>query len=140
LEASDCAAIRASVVDHLQEALGGENDPLAIALSIAADVKQPVEIRLGACGLAIPVMYPRLSAATVQANHTVTNIINAGDLMDRLADRIAKLTAPATTTHQLDEPDEIEDPPEIVGERGQAEFGSQWQLVYLSARLAYRQG
>jgi hypothetical protein len=26
--------------------------------------------------------------------------------------------------HQLDEPDEIEDPPQIVGERGQAEFGA----------------
>ena len=26
--------------------------------------------------------------------------------------------------HQLGEPDEIEDPPEIVGERGQAEFGA----------------
>jgi hypothetical protein len=89
------AAIRASVVDHLQEAIGGANDPLAIALSIAADVKQPVEIRLGACGLAIPVMYPKLSATTVQANHTVTNI-HAGELMDRLADKIARMHAPAT--------------------------------------------
>ena len=26
--------------------------------------------------------------------------------------------------HQLGEPDEIEDSPEIVGERGQAEFGA----------------
>jgi hypothetical protein len=26
--------------------------------------------------------------------------------------------------HQLGEPDEIEDPPEIVGKRGQAEFGA----------------
>jgi hypothetical protein len=67
------AAMRASVVDRLQEAIGGENDPLAIALSIAADVKQPVEIRLGACNIAIPVMYPKLRATTVQASHVVTN-------------------------------------------------------------------
>jgi hypothetical protein len=87
--------MRASVVDRLQEAIGGEHDPLAIALSIAGDTKQPVEIRLGACNICIPVMYPKLSATTVQANHTVTNI-HAGELMDRLADRIAKLTGPAT--------------------------------------------
>ncbi len=40
-------------------------------------------------------MYPKLSATTVQANHTVTNI-HAGELMDRLADKIARMHAPAT--------------------------------------------
>jgi hypothetical protein len=104
------AAIRASVVDHLQEALGGDNDPLAIVLSIAADVKQPVEIRLGACGLAIPVMYPKLSAATVQATHVTTNI-NASELMERLADKIARLAAPATIEAEtVEQPAEADAP------------------------------
>ena len=40
-------------------------------------------------------MYPRLSAAQVTANHTVTNI-SGGELMDRLADKIARMHAPAT--------------------------------------------
>ena len=110
------AAIRASAADRLQEAIGGEHDPLAIALSIAADVKQPVEIRLGACGLAIPVMYPKLSATTVQANHTVTNL-RGDELMDRLADRIARMHAPATIEHEAEaDPVEPADQPVEVAE------------------------
>jgi hypothetical protein len=61
-------------------------------LSIAADEKQPVEIRLGACAMAIPVMYPRLSATTVQANHTVTRV-DPGELMDKIAQRISRQDA-----------------------------------------------
>jgi hypothetical protein len=74
---------------RVADVIGGDTDPLVIVLGIAADTKQPVELRLGACALAIPVMYPRLSATTVQASPTVTRI-EASELLDKIADRIAK--------------------------------------------------
>jgi hypothetical protein len=86
-------AMRTAAVEHVQRIVDADTDPLVIALSIAADDKQPVEIRLGACAMAIPVMYPRLSATTVQANHTVTRV-DPQELMDRIAARISRQDTP----------------------------------------------
>jgi hypothetical protein len=76
-------AMRTAALEHVKRVVDRDTDPLVIALSIAADTKNPLELRLGACAMTIPVMYPRLSATTVQANHTVTKI-DPAELLDRI--------------------------------------------------------
>lgn len=84
-------AMRAAAFERVKEVSDDEEqsiaDPLQIVLGIAADINNPLDLRLGACALAIPVMYPKLSAAVVQQNHTVTRV-EPGELLDRIATRI----------------------------------------------------
>ena len=48
------------------EVLGTSKDPLGLLLSIAADAKQPTPIRMNPATVALPYLYPRLSAALVE--------------------------------------------------------------------------
>src|SRR3954468_9000660 len=82
--------MRVAAAEQLVSVVGTERDPLSIVLAIAADPATDVQTRLGACSIALPYLYPRLSATTVSA--TNTNItVDAGALLDRLDDRISRL-------------------------------------------------
>ena len=100
------AAMRVAAVEHVQDVIGGDTDPLVIALAIAADTKQPVEIRLGACALCIPVCYPRLSATQVSATH-VTAKIDPGELLDRISARIARVVPRTIDGDASEAPDQV---------------------------------
>src|SRR4051794_35933414 len=80
----------ATAAERLTTIVGGSRDPLEICLDIAANGGEDTQIRLQACAIALPFLYPRLSATQVDARHTTVNV-DAGQLLDRLDERIAKL-------------------------------------------------
>jgi hypothetical protein len=87
--------MRTTAAERLTTIVGGSRDPLEICLDIAANGGEDTQIRLQACAIALPFLYPRLSATQVDARHTTVNV-DAGQLLDRLDERIAKLqSAPA---------------------------------------------
>jgi hypothetical protein len=61
--------------------------------------------RMSAAAISLPYLHPRLSATQVQANHTVTRSDSA-QLLDHIAERIARLAAPAAIDGEA-EPAEV---------------------------------
>jgi hypothetical protein len=84
------ANLRLEAIEQMQAIVGSESDPLAVVVAMACDEKLDRQTRLGAAAIALPYLYPRLSATTVQANHIVTKI-DATELLARIADRIGRL-------------------------------------------------
>jgi hypothetical protein len=82
--------MRVAAAEQLVSVVGTERDPLSIVLAIAADPATDVQTRLGACSIALPYLYPRLSATTVSATNTHINV-DASSLLDRLDERIERL-------------------------------------------------
>ena len=80
---------RIDAVEQLNAIVGSDKDPLAVVIAMACDESVDRGTRLGACSIALPYLYPKLSASTVQATHITTNI-NANDLLDRIAERITR--------------------------------------------------
>jgi hypothetical protein len=107
------AAMRVAAVEHVQKVVDADTDPLVIALSIAADSKNPLELRLGACAMTIPVMYPRLSATQVTASHTVTRV-DPHELMDRISERIARQAPAAIEGKAVEQIEGEAEPPNQV--------------------------
>ncbi len=90
------AELRASAVAKMRAIVGSEQDPLEFVCSLAADPNQDVQLRLSAASIALPFLYPKLSASTVAATHTVTKIDHA-EIVARLSAQIARLAeSPAT--------------------------------------------
>ena len=87
---SAVAGMRVAAAEQLVSVVGSETDPLSIVLAIAADPATDVQTRLGACSIALPYLYPRLSATTVSATNTNINV-DAASLLDRLDERISRL-------------------------------------------------
>jgi hypothetical protein len=87
------AAMRTTAAERLTTIVGGSRDPLEICLDIAANGGEDTQTRLQACAIALPFLYPRLSATQVDARHTTVNV-DASALLDRLDERIEKLRAP----------------------------------------------
>jgi|SRR3954452_3620318 hypothetical protein len=104
--------MRESAARHLTAVEGTTRDPLQICLNIAADETQNVQIRLGAAAIVMPFLYPKLSAAQVDTRTTNINI-DAGQLLDRLDERIAKLQPGAVP--QLIEAEPEGDEPDGAG-------------------------
>ena len=71
------------------EVVGTGKDPLGLLISIAADDKHPIATRMNAASIAVPFLYPKLSAATVESHSTVTRV-DGRDLIDQLEARIAR--------------------------------------------------
>ena len=71
------------------EVLGSWKDPLGLLISIAADEKHPLATRMNAATIAVPYLYPKLSAATVETHATVTRV-DGRDLIDQLEARLAR--------------------------------------------------
>ena len=90
------AAMRTTAAERLTTIVGGSRDPLEICLDIAANGGEDTQTRLQACAIALPFLYPRLSATQVDARHTTVNV-DASALLDRLDQRIEKLRAPEPT-------------------------------------------
>jgi hypothetical protein len=74
-----------------------DRNPIEILLEIASDESHPVDSRIAAANYAAPYLFPRLSAAVIDARHTVERI-DSTDLIARLSDRIARLAPPAPAT------------------------------------------
>src|SRR3954471_17838561 len=74
------AEMRVAAAEQLVSVVGTESDPLRIVLEIAADPATDVQTRLGACSIALPYLYPRLSATTVASTNTNINV-DAGQLL-----------------------------------------------------------
>jgi hypothetical protein len=100
--------MRTAAAEQLVAVVGSERDPLSIVLSFACNESLDVQTRLGACSIALPFLYPRLSATQVDARHTVQKIDSA-DLLQRLDERLAKLAAPVTIEASATEPETLFD-------------------------------
>lgn len=97
--------MRAAAAERLVEIVGSERDPLQIVIEVACNNALDVQTRLGACSIALPYLYPRLSSTQVAASHTVTRI-DSSDLLSRIEERLAKLAPPPVTVDVLAEPAE----------------------------------
>jgi hypothetical protein len=101
--------MRVQAAELLSTIVGSERDPLAIMIDFAADPELDVPTRMGAASIAIPYLYPRLSATQVSANHTVTRL-NGADVLARLEERLARTAGitveAAVIEHAEDAPDE----------------------------------
>ena len=72
-------------------ALEGNENPVEILLSIAADESNSLDTRVVAAAHSAPYMFPRLSSAVVTANVNVAKV-DPAELIERLAERLT-LTA-----------------------------------------------
>ncbi len=79
----------------LADIVGTARDPLLVAIAIATDVSKPDALRLEAALGACRFLHPVLSAAAVAH---VPARPDAGALIDRLAERLGRMTAPAALT------------------------------------------
>ena len=84
------ANLRVAAVEQMQSIVGSQRDPLAVVVEMACDPTLDRQTRLGAAAIALPYLYPRLSATTVQATH-LTAKVDPAQLIDRLAERISRI-------------------------------------------------
>ena len=70
------------------------------------DPSLDVSTRMTAAGIALPYLFPKLSASTVDSRSTVVNV-DAAAVMDRLTERLARLALP-------EEPVTLDAVPEVV--------------------------
>jgi hypothetical protein len=98
-------------ITRMRTLVAAERDPLNVVINFVLDQSLDVPTRLTAAQTCLPYLYPRLSATTVDAKHTVTHV-DAVALLDRLDERIAKLQSGAVPTlieAQPDDTDVVED-------------------------------
>jgi hypothetical protein len=79
--------LRAAAAEKLATVIGSANDPLSVVIDAACNQDLDIATRLGAASIALPYLYPRLSATQVAATHTVLKVDSASVLV-RLANRI----------------------------------------------------
>ena len=84
------SALRAETVQKQAAIVGAETDPLTVVSNMVLDTTLDVGTRLSAAAVALPYLYPRLSASQVDARITSVKIDSA-DLLKRLDERIAKI-------------------------------------------------
>jgi len=87
------AALRAGTVQKMQAIVTAEVDPLTVVAGWILDENLDREFRLQAASVALPFLYPRLSASSVDAR-VQTTTIDATKLVERLNERLERL-APA---------------------------------------------
>src|SRR5690242_21925120 len=90
------AAMRTTAAERLTTVVGSSRDPLEICLDIAANGGEDTQTRLQACAIALPFLYPKLSASQVDARPTTVND-DAGQLLDRLGARVEEVGGPGST-------------------------------------------
>jgi hypothetical protein len=97
-----CAAENAAAL------VGSDRDPLIFLVDRVFDEKLDIQTRVGCAAIATKYLHPTLSASTVAASHTITRI-DAGELLSRVAERIAKqaigeITIDADPAEPADQP------------------------------------
>jgi hypothetical protein len=98
------AAMREETIAQMRSIVGSDTDPLMMVVNMALDANLDAQTRLGAASIALPFLYPRLSATQVDARTTVVKIDGAA-LMDRITARlehIAEMAAGAETSEPSD--------------------------------------
>lgn len=97
---------RVAAAAHAAEIVGTDRDPLMFLIDKTFDELEDMAIRVGCASIAVRYLHPTLSATSVAATHTVIRADSA-ELLGRLADRIARLTGPATIEeHEAEQPAE----------------------------------
>jgi hypothetical protein len=109
------ATLRTAAIEKMQSIVGSDRDPLAVVVEMACDPEEDKQLRLSAAAVALPYLYPRLSATQVQATHTTVKV-DPTQLLDRIAERVARLAPQVAAVTDLSPL-----PPLIEGERGEAE-------------------
>ena len=99
---------RASAAAHANELVGSDRDPLLFLIDRVFDDAVDLQSRIGCAAIATKYLHPTLSASTVAASHTITRI-DAGELLSRVAERIAKqaigeITIDADPAEPADQP------------------------------------
>jgi hypothetical protein len=105
--------MRVAAAEKLATIVGSDRDPLAIVIQVACDDALDVQTRLGAASIALPYLYPRLSATQVSANHTVTKIDGA-EVLARLEERLARVAGLTVEATAIAEAEEAPTEPEEV--------------------------
>jgi hypothetical protein len=86
--------LRTVAVERRTAIAASDRDPLNFLIDTVWDESIDRNTRLSAAAIVLPFLHPKLSSTTVSASHTVTKI-DAAQLLDRIADRIARLAQPA---------------------------------------------
>lgn len=81
--------MRVAAAEQLVSVVGSERDPLAIVIGFACNESLDVQTQLGACPIALPFLYPKLTATQVDARHTVTKL-DSSDLLQRIDERLVQ--------------------------------------------------
>lgn len=87
--------IRQLARSRVRDVLKSSSDPLAVLVEIANDSNIDVQVRVQAALGAAPFMFPRLSAAVI-ATTPMSSKQDMAALVERISQRFARLTQPAT--------------------------------------------
>jgi hypothetical protein len=82
--------MREETVQRMKSIVGSDSDPLTVVIDMVLDDHLDVQTRLGAASIALPYLYPRLSATTVDARSTVVKI-DGNALIEKLNARLERL-------------------------------------------------
>jgi hypothetical protein len=84
-------ALRDETITRMTSIVSADQDPLSVIVGMVMDTELSVELRQSAAGIALPYLYPRLSAMTVD-QRTTTVKIDGNALIDKLNLQIERLT------------------------------------------------
>jgi hypothetical protein len=101
------AKMRTEAVSAIRKVVAQEDNPLTVIVGFVMDENLDVATRMSAANIALPYLYPKLSASTVDSRSTIVNV-DAGAVMDRLAERLDRLARP------IEEVPTIEAYPDVV--------------------------
>lgn len=91
--------MREQTIRTMKSIVGGDKDPLSVVVEMVLNEELDVATRLGAASIALPFLYPKLSATTVDSRMTVTKI-DGSALIEKLNARLERLAeTPATIEH-----------------------------------------
>jgi hypothetical protein len=101
------SAMREETIRKMHKIVAADDDPLSVVVGFVLDDSLDVQTRMSAANICLPYLFPRLSATTVDAKHTVTHV-DASQLLDRLDARIEKLRAPEPALIEAQPDDEAD--------------------------------
>lgn len=97
------SALRSETVKKMTAIVTGDDDPLTTVANWVTDPTLDKEFRLSAAAVALPYLYPRLSASSVDARMTVAKV-DSTDLLRRLDERLSRLAQPPIIEVQPETP------------------------------------
>jgi hypothetical protein len=85
--------MRVTSMNKMHRIVSAERDPLSVVVGFVLDDGMDINTRLTAASICLPYLFPKLSASTVDAKHTITTV-DGNALLEKLNDRIERLRAP----------------------------------------------